>query len=331
MPETQPNLKKTNPGPLVSIIILNYNGAPLLAECIDSVKNTTYSPIEIIVVDNNSSDESCRVLENYPEISLIRNDQNYGYAKGNNIGVSECSGKYAVILNNDVSVESTWLDSPVNHLESHPETALVCCRQMSYYQRDIIDGLYHTIQPDLTFFPFGQSHHLSDDPRYLQSGFVIGANGASLIVRKNIFTELGGLDERFFAYQEETDLNIRAFLSGWKCYYCADAVVYHKGSMSFNEIKPMVYYFRERNRIWLLYKNFPILFIIKYLHLNILLELRVVRVFFLKLRRPDLYFKARGDALKELKHYKMEHRLNVKKFRCRQAEFLYFKKHLFKT
>lgn len=319
-----------NTTPLVSVIILNYNGASFLAECIESVRATTYQPLEIIVVDNNSSDDSLKILEGYPSVITHRNSRNFGYAEGNNIGVSLSTGKYIVILNNDVTVDPEWLSTPIEKMEQEPKTGLVCCRQMSYQQRDTIDGLYHVLQPDLTFFPFGQNRKLTSDPRFLQSGYVLGTNGASAIFRKDMFLELGGFDPRFFAYQEETDLNLRAFLHGWQCYYAADSVVYHMGSMSFNRAKPMVYYYRERNRVWLLYKNFPYLFIIRHLLLITYLEIRVARVFLFKLRRPDLYLKARWDALVQLKHYKELRKNNLKLFKHKKKALLFFKKHLIK-
>ena len=314
--------------PLVSIIILNYNGASLLSECLDSVLATIYKPLEVIVVDNNSIDNSLEILNSYPSIKVLRNSKNYGYAEGNNIGVSHSAGKYLVILNNDVSVEPSWLDVPVEKLEQEPDLGLVCCRQMMYYQRDTIDGLYHVIEPDLTFFPFGQGRKLSADPRYLQSGYVIGTNGASAIVRRETFLQLGGFDPRFFAYQEETDLNVRAFLHGWRCYYAAESVVYHKGSMSFNKNKPMVYYYRERNRVWLLYKNYPLSFILPYLPMLVLLELRVIRVFFFKLQRPGLYLKSRIDAFKALHNYKALRKNNIALFKKKAKEFIRYKKQI---
>ena len=319
----------TEKQPLVSIIILNYNGADFLAECIESVQATRYTPLEILVVDNNSTDHSMKVLEKYPSVIVHRNKQNYGYAEGNNIGVSHSRGKYVVILNNDVTVEPSWLDVPIQKLEQEPRLGLVCCRQLRYDKRDTIDGLYHTIRPDLTFFPFGQNQKLTDDPRFMKGGYVIGTNGASAIIRRETFVALGGFDSRFFAYQEETDLNIRAFLSGWRCYYTPEAVVYHKGSMSFNKNKPMVYYYRERNRVWLLYKNFPFSLIIRHLPLMLLFELRVCRVFLIKLRRPDLYLKSRLDALTSLHHYKSIRKKHTRLFKKRLEEFLYFKEHLF--
>ena len=323
------NLTVMENQPLVSIIILNYNGADFLAECIESVQRTHYTPLEIIVVDNNSTDQSMEVLEKYPSIRVHRNTRNYGYAEGNNIGVSLSSGKYVVILNNDVTVEPSWLDVPVQKFEQNSRLGLICCRQLRYDRQDTIDGLYHIIQPDLTFFPFGQNRKLTEDPRFTKPGYVIGTNGASAIIRRETFLSLGGFDSRFFAYQEETDLNIRAFLAGWRCYYVPEAVVYHKGSMSFNKNKPMVYYYRERNRMWLLYKNFPFLIIFKHLPLMILFELRVCRVFLFKLRRPDLYIKARTDGLRALHHYKGIRKKHTQLFKTRLKEFLYFKKHLF--
>ena len=88
---------------------------------------------------------------------------------------------------------------------------------MSYYHKDFIDGLYHIIKSDLTYLPFGKNSHIDENPLFLQSGYVISANGGSAIIRKSMFTQLNGFDPRFFAYLEDTDLCMKAFLHGWSC------------------------------------------------------------------------------------------------------------------
>ena len=315
-----------NDNPLVSVIVLNYNGASLLEECLASLNKISYSPVEIIVVDNNSSDNSLELLASHHNVTVIANSENYGYAEGNNIGISHCAGKYAATLNNDMTVEPSWLDEPVQILESNPQIGVISCRQMSYYNRETIDGLYHTIRTDLTFLPFGRNHLLQEKRQFLEAGYVISANGGSALLRKSMFSQLNGFDTRFFAYLDETDLCMKAFVHNWSCYYVPEAVVYHKGSVSFRKTGVMQYYFRERNRIWFLFKYFPLRLITVHLPFILLHELRVIRIMCLKLKSPGLYIKARLDALKYLSAYREERKENLQRMKERWVEFLALKK-----
>jgi GT2 family glycosyltransferase len=312
--------------PLVSIVVLNWNGAQFLEECIVSVMKTAYSPIEIIVVDNNSSDNSLEILQKYPAITIIQNDQNYGYAQGNNIGIARSHGTYVVTLNNDITVDPDWLDAPVEMLQSNRSIGLVCCRQMSSYDHTKIDGLYHIIKPDLTFFPFGHNHHLHENPLYLKPGYVISVNGGSSIIRKSMFEQVGGFDARFFAYFDETDLCMKTFLSGWRSYYSPESVVYHKGSLSFKKTGIFAYFLRERNRLWFLYKYFPMSIILRHLCPLLIMELRVIRVMCIKLRRPDQYVKCRMAAFSALPLYKETRKKNLLLLKERRNEFALLRK-----
>jgi GT2 family glycosyltransferase len=307
--------------PLVSIVVLNYNGKSLIKECLDSLQKVHYKPLEIIVVDNHSSDDSIAIINNFSNIKLIQNNKNYGYAQGNNIGIFQASGKYVVTLNNDITVEPSFLDEPIKVLESTPSAGLVCCRQMSFYQNDIIDGLFHIIKLDLSFLPFGQSKTLEEDTRFLQSGQVISVNGGSAVLRKSMVMELGGFDARFFAYWDEVDLSMKAFIRGWRCIYVPEAVVYHKGSISFKKTGALQYFYRERNRVWFLYKYFPLTLLLKHLIFMIITELRVVRIFFFKLRKPKLYFRARLEAIKNLPCYHQERKVNIERFKEHRKKF----------
>lgn len=312
--------------PLVSVIIVTWNGAALLQECLDSLAKTTFSPMEIIVVDNFSSDNSLALLKAYPTVRVITNSSNTGYAKGNNIGVASARGNYVVILNNDITVEPGWLTEPLQYLEADRTIGIVCCRQMSYYHKEILDGLFHRIEPDLGMHPVGQRQLLADDPRFTMTGLVISANGGSMIVRKELYEQLHGLDENFFAYYEEVDFCLRAFERNWKCLYVPSAVVYHKGSVSFQKTGPMTYFYRERNRISFLYKNFPLHLLVTRSFMILLMELRVIRVLCFKQWRPDLYFRARKEAFSLFMHYKSERKVNVALFRKKMKEFYQFEK-----
>lgn len=309
--------------PLVSIVILNWNGEALLEECLLSIRETLYRPFEVVVVDNASTDGSLELLERFPEVRAVVNDKNYGYAEGNNRGIAHCSGKYIVTLNNDITVDPAWLNAPVAALEADPSIGLVGCRQMSYYQHDRIDGLYHTVKKDLTFQAFGAQQELSSDPVFLQDGYTLTVNGGSSMVRKSMLDAIGGYDTRFFAYYDEVDLCFKAFVNGWRAWYSSAAVVYHKGSVSFKKVGVFTYYLRERNRLWFMFKYLPWSLILKRSIPLVAMELRVVFVMCIKLRRPDQYIKARLDALFGCAAYRTLRKENVKRLKLRYREFMH--------
>jgi GT2 family glycosyltransferase len=144
-----------------------------------------------------------------------------------------------------------------------------------------------------------------------------------------MFTELGGFDDRFFAYLDEADLCMKAFLRGWYCYYSPESVVYHKGSVSFKRTGVGQYYYRERNRVWFLYKYFPLSTLLARLVFLVVLELRVIRIMCVKFRRPDQYVKARRDAFAALYFYRETRNNNLKLLEKRKKLFwAYIKKGL---
>ena len=241
--------------PLVSIVILNWNGKEHIDECLSSVLASNYPNFEVIVVDNASTDGSVDIIKQKKRVILIQNKCNTGFAAGNNIGFSAAKGKYIVTLNNDTCVASDWLNEPVRRFENDEKTGIISCRQMDYYKRDIINGLYHYPDETLLFRArgFGKNWTMS-----MKSGFVISANGASSIFRKEMLDSIGGFDERFFAYHEYCDIGMRAFLAGWNCLYVPVAVIYHKEGASFKKKNNTFNYYFHRNRFWFLYKFFPV-------------------------------------------------------------------------
>jgi len=303
-------------------LILNWNGEALLEECLMSLRETAYHPFEVVVVDNASTDGSLGVLSRFPEVKVVVNDKNYGFAEGNNIGMAHCAGKYIVALNNDITVDPAWVSARVALLEENPSLGLVGCRQMSYYQRDVIDGLYHIVNNNLTFHPYGARQKLLADPAFLQSGYVLSINGGSPMLRKTMIDEIGGFDKRFFAYYDEADLCLKAFVNGWRAWHCSDAVVYHKGSVSFKKTGIFTYYLRERNRLWLLYKYFPLSLLASHVLSLLLMEVRVIRVMGVKMRRPDQYVKARLDAFRSFAAYRLLRIENIERLKPRYREFL---------
>lgn len=309
--------------PLVSIIIVNWNGENLLEECINSVMKSNYSNIEIIVVDNCSTDKSIQVLSHYENIQIHKNPTNSGYTGGNNIGFDLSKGKYLVTLNNDVIVNSGWLDEAINILEKDPTIGMVSCRQMQYNMPHLIDSLFNVAHFDLSFSSFcSDKPYECIDPSYKSVSYVLSANGGSAIIRKSMINQIGNFDEHFFGYYDEIDLCTRALLYGWKCIYVPQSVVFHKGGASFGRNIEKRLLYRERNRIWFLYKNYPLSFILLHIPALLLLELRVARVMIFKYKFLGAYFRARLEAFKGLSFFKETRSRNVKLFKLQKKYYL---------
>jgi GT2 family glycosyltransferase len=313
----------------VSIIIVNWNGAEVLPECLESLLRLNHKDIEIIVVDNGSIDDSVGIVNKIcgDKVKVIRLDKNIGFAAGMNVGFESAKGEFFATLNNDMAVEPSWLDQPLELLKDK-SVGMVSCRQMYYHDRAIVDGLYHYVTKELALMPFGCDREFSGDSLFSKSGYVISANGGSAVLRAETVKALGGYDAEFFGYMEESDFCLRAFLRGWRCAYAPDAVVYHMNGFSFRKmkVKGYNYYLRERNRVWFLYKNIPVADIIRRLLYIIIMELRVIRVFVVRAGNPFLYLKARLDAFRGLRRYRETRRENVALFKEKRAEFYRFAK-----
>jgi GT2 family glycosyltransferase len=313
--------------PLVSIVILNWNGKEHLQECLESVLRSTYAPLEIIFVDNGSTDGSVDyVRSGFPSVPVLENGKNLGYAEGNNKGIAVAKGKYVVTLNNDVNVEPDWLEKPVEYLENDDLLGVVGCRQMSYYNRSVGDGFFHSPSPELSFERVGHGVIYDLHSFLAVPGYVISVNGGSAIYRRELFIRLGGFDTNFFAYHDETDFCMRLFLDGWKCLYTPQAVVYHKDSASFKKAKGMKLYYSERNRLWSMFKYYPLSIILKHIIPIVIYELRIIKYHFLRGSTPLMYLKAKWDGMMGLSKYTSIRKKYTGKFLARRKEFSEFQK-----
>ncbi|MFC1713116.1 glycosyltransferase family 2 protein [Candidatus Poribacteria bacterium] len=241
---------------LVSIIILNWNGLEHLEICLPSVVGQTYENIEVVVVDNGSTDDSIEyVKENYDSVKLICNSDNVGFAEGNNVGIRGASGEYIVVLNNDTEVDENWISAFVKVAEEHPDAGMLACKILSYYDRKQIDCVGHLIYPD--GLSRGRGRGEIDEGQYDKVEEVAFPSGCAALYRREMLEQIGLFDKDFFIYVEDSDLGIRGRLAGWKCFYVPDAVVYHKYSATMGGYSPKKAIMIERNRIWFVVKNLP--------------------------------------------------------------------------
>jgi GT2 family glycosyltransferase len=233
--------------PLVSIIIVNYNSQDDLSRCLDSLTSTAET--EVIVVDNASTDGSADYIElEYPDVHIVRSENNLGFGDGNNLGARIAHGRYLAFLNPDTLVEGGWLEALIQELENHPDAGMVTSQILQMDQPDRISACGNDIH--ISGLTLGRGMGQKRDS-YKQVEEVTAISGASFCIRGDIFTQIGGFDQDFFLYMEDTDLSLRMRLFGRKCLYIPQSVVYHDYKLN---ISPRKTFYQERNRYLMLIK-----------------------------------------------------------------------------
>ena len=246
----------------IAVVILNWNGAEMMRRFLPSV--VAYSDeAEVIVADNGSTDHSIEMLrKEFPSVSLILLDRNYGFAEGYNKALEQLEHPYALLLNSDVEVTEGWLKPLLDYMESHPNTAacqpkIRAQRHPSAFEHAGAAGGYM----DSLGYPFCRGRIMDvveeDNGQYDQVAQVFWATGAALMVRTDVYQQMGGLDGRFFAHMEEIDLCWRMRCRGWKLVCVPQSVVYHVGGATLNKSNPRKTYLNFRNNLTMLYKNLP--------------------------------------------------------------------------
>lgn len=247
----------------MSVIILNHNGKEYIEECIDSVLRQTYRNMEIIVVDNGSTDGSPEIIKEkfIDKIRLIENKNNLGFAEGNNIGISSAKGIYIALLNNDAFADNNWLDELVSSARrSDSNFGMWASKILFYDNRNIIDTAGHLIYPD--GLNRGRGKGELDRRQYDMEEEVFFPSGCAALYSKSMLDQIGLFDPDFFAYGDDTDIGLKARIAGWKCLYVPAAIVYHRSSATTGRYSPLKAYLVERNRVWILIKYFPVRYLL---------------------------------------------------------------------
>jgi GT2 family glycosyltransferase len=249
--------------PKVAIVILNWNGRTYLEQFLPSVSAGTYSQQEIIVADNGSNDDSVRFLQNnYPKIRIITLNRNYGFAKGYNLALKQIQSDYYVLLNSDVEVQPGWIEPVIDLMESDQSIGACQPKLLSYADKDLFE--YAGAAGgwlDFLGYPFARGRIFDvcerDEGQYDLTRPVFWASGAAMFVRARLYHDLGGMDEFFFAHQEEIDFCWRMQLTGFKVYACPKSVVYHLGGGTLPKGNERKVFLNFRNNLIMLAKNLP--------------------------------------------------------------------------
>ncbi len=247
--------------PSVAIVILNWNGKHYLQQFLPSVINTHYSNYKIVIADNASTDDSVGFLQqSFPAIELIILEKNYGFAKGYNEALKKVTADYYVLLNSDVEVPPDWLSPIVQLLSSNSLIAACQPKIKSYKQKNYFE--YAGASGgwlDAFGYPFARGRIFdiceADTGQYDSVEEVFWATGAALVIKSNVFHNLHGFDEYFFAHQEEIDLCWRMHLAGYKIFCCPQSEVYHVGGGTLPRGNSKKTYLNFRNNQIMMAKN----------------------------------------------------------------------------
>jgi len=240
--------------PHISVVIVNYNGARFLRDCLDSLHSQTRQDYEIILVDNCSTDRSIEIItHDYPGITLIRNSTNRGFAAASHQGISAARGDYILSLNNDTRLSPRFLDEIIHPMEDDPRVG-ICASKMLYP-----DGRINSAGTCISRSGAAWDRGMSEPDRcqYDSIEEVFGACAGAALYRREMLDEIGLFDEDFFMYMEDVDLSFRARLAGWTCMYVPGAVVSHHHGGTAGVGSDLAVYYGNRNIIWLAFKNFP--------------------------------------------------------------------------
>jgi GT2 family glycosyltransferase len=272
------NTISENELPSVGVVILNWNGKHFLEKFLPSVLASTYKNCRVIVADNASSDDSVAFLKQYyPSVEIIINPENGGFAKGYNTALAQVSADYFVLLNSDVEVTQNWIEPVISLMESDKfigacQPKMLAEKNKKYFEYAGACGGWI----DTFGYPFARGRVLEaieeDKGQYDNAEPCFWATGAAMFVRASVYKELRGLDEYFFAHQEEIDLCWRMQRSGYKIFVQPASVVYHVGGGTLPKGNSRKTYLNFRNNLIMIWKNMPAAALVWKLPVRIVLD-----------------------------------------------------------
>lgn len=289
--------------PLVSIVLLNYNGGQFLSGCIDSVLGQNYPALEVIIVDNASQDGSAILLVTSfsDKATIIRNDQNIGFSRGMNQGIKASSGEYVMPLNFDIIMDFDYVSRMVEALESDPACGSVSGKLLRFNDQgktDVIDSTGHVIFKNR--YAMNRGEDIIDTGQHDVEDVVFGTTGAAPLYRRQMLDDIAWedeyFDESFFIMLEDVDLDWRAQLRGWRCVYTPKAVAYHFRTASDVGHSRLIQRHYYKNRYLTIWKNDFWLSWLKHLPQIILMDLYLnIDILFTS---PIALFQAWGDLVR---------------------------------
>ncbi len=293
---------------LVSVIVLNCNGKSLLDACLSSLATQTYSPSEVVLVDNGSSDGSPEyVRAQYPWVRLVENGENLGFAGGTNVGIRAAKGRYILTLNNDAVADRRLIEELVRPMA---DARVGICAAKMLYPDGRINSAGICISRSGAAWDRGMLE--PDRRQYDSAEEVFGACAGAALYRREMLDEIGWFDEDFFLYLEDVDLAFRARLAGWRCMYVPGAVAIHHHGKTAGVGSDLAVYYGNRNIIWYPVKDFPVRLLITSLPFILARNLATIPYYALR-GQGRVILKSKIDATKGLQRMLRKRRDVIRK------------------
>jgi len=271
----------------LSVVVVNWNGRQLLQECLSSLLSQSVPDIEVVLVDNGSTDDSVDLVRNrFPTVKLLALESNRGFAAGNNRGIEATSAEFVALLNNDAVADRYWAEHLLR-AAADARVGMAASKVVLHGDRGKLDSAGDGMTTVGVGFKRG---HLASPDDYRSAESVFGASGCAMLLRRSMLADIGGLDEDFFLLYEDCDLCFRAQLRGWRCRYAPEAVVYHRLNESIGKLSRTHVFYGQRNMEFVYFKNMPGRLVWKYLPAHLLNEILAF-----------LYFTGRGHLFSFLK------------------------------
>lgn len=293
--------------PLVSIVLINYNGKPLLEQFLPSVANLTYPDYEVIVVDNASTDGSQELIkDHYPEFKVIQNKKNLGTAQGSNVAIDETKGKYIFWVSNDMEFDPDILDHLVKRCEEDNSIG-ICTVKMRRIRNGRLIKEIDSVGADVDTFGFPASRGINepDNGQYDYSTDVFFSFGGAMFIRKSLLENIGGFDPDYFTLGDDIDLSWRTHLAGYRVVVEPKAFLYHRVSatLATTHSRAQKRYMSEKNTLRTLLKNYSfgyLSFILPVYFILLLMEI----FFFLILGKFKIAKGGVNAVVWNIKHFK---------------------------
>ncbi len=316
----------------IAVIILNWNGKDLLESFLPVViKNTPEHLAQIYVADNGSTDGSVEFVKSiFPMVHVIELDNNYGFSGGYNRAIEQIQELYSVLLNSDVAVSEGWLQPMYDYMQQHNDVGACQPKIRSYRNPNFFEyagaaGGYI----DKYGYPFCRGRIMNvveeDYAQYDHPAYIFWASGACLMIRTELYKNLGGLDELFFAHMEEIDLCWRIWAQGYKVVYLPQACVYHLGGATLNKTNSFKTYLNFRNNWYMIYKNSK--HITRILFIRFFLDVLAFLKFLLgfEFKNAMAVVKAHGVFLFTYHKLRKKRKQNIEKTVCKDIPVIYQK------
>ena len=310
------------PNKKVSIIIVTFNSAGTIQASLNSVLEQTYKNCEIILLDNRSQDNTLGIVTAllgswHGDHKIVTSNSNLGFAEGNNKALECATGEYIALINPDAVAERKWLETLVAEMDANPGVG-ICASKIINSDSEMIDSAGDGFTKSLQGFKRGEG--LAPEA-FCTKEYVFGACACAALYRRTMFDEIGFFDPDFFLIHEDTDLNFRAQLAGWRVLYVPSATVYHNVRSSIGSMSDLAIYYSIRNKELLILKNASLGLIISCLPQIMIGFIGEFIYFIVKHNKYRPYLRAKSEAIRNIPKA-IKKRSSVKKLKKIQDGYL---------